>query len=270
MSANIYSKKWLDQVFEKHNKNYGAYYLRLHADDYTIAGLIFSLATVSVIILFPVLVKYFSGNNSANAINPFDQPFTLTEVVLPEKPFEIKVAKPAAATFPISKSDIVKPVIVNDANANNKRVTDPDENPNHLNGNPGNTFVSDTAIADLTGGTGSTTLPSVDTTIFRGGVEVMPEFPGGEKAMLQFLTGHLKYPAEHISDRISGVVYLSFVINKEGSVTSIETLKGIKESRDFENEARRVVAMMPNWIPGRQNGHNVNVYFTLPVRFSVR
>ena len=96
-------------------------------------------------------------------------------------------------------------------------------------------------------------------------VEQMPEFPGGSEAMNKFLSDNLHYPSQAEKDSVSGTVYLRFVVETSGRVSNIKVLRGIGGGCD--EEAVRVVKLMPDWIPGRQNGKKVDVQFTLPIRF---
>jgi protein TonB len=99
-------------------------------------------------------------------------------------------------------------------------------------------------------------------------VEQMPAFPGGDAALLQYLSKNLKYPAVAQENGIQGKVIVRFVVSKTGDVGNVEVLKGIDPSCD--KEAIRVVKMLPKFIPGKQNGNNVPVYYMLPVTFSLR
>lgn len=270
MTTNIYSNEWLDQVFEKRNKNYGAYYLRAHADDYTVKGLFIASSLVIALFVLPVLASVMRGDvpltklNGEHTLAVVDMPVTI-----PPTPEIIKPQSASAA--PKLRSDLFKPIIVSD-----ETPIDKDEHKdllNSANNNPNAILNGTGLITDTATGTGTgngLSLASIDTTIYRGGVEIMPQFPGGESALMHYLQSNLKYPRNLIEDKITGTVYLSFIVNKDGDVTGIDILRGVRESKDFENEAKRVVAMMPKWKPGRQNGQNVNVYFMLPISFSLR
>lgn len=95
-------------------------------------------------------------------------------------------------------------------------------------------------------------------------VEQMPEFKDGEKAMFRFLADNYKIPALARENGIEGTIYVAFVINKDGEVRDVTIKRGI--SGGCNEEAVRVVSMMPKWKPGRQNGKAVNVAFTLPIK----
>jgi protein TonB len=99
-------------------------------------------------------------------------------------------------------------------------------------------------------------------------VEEMPEFPGGQVAMLKFIGKHLRYPSSAQAKGISGVVYVSFVISPEGQVTKAEVMKGIDTACD--EEALRVINKMPTWKPGRQSGRTVPVRYSFPIRFAMQ
>lgn len=96
-------------------------------------------------------------------------------------------------------------------------------------------------------------------------VNEMPKYPGGEDALRSFISESVKYPAEAISERLSGKVYVSFVISENGEVANCEVVRGVAESLD--TEALRVVNSLPKWTPGKMNGRAVNVQYTVPISF---
>ena len=96
-------------------------------------------------------------------------------------------------------------------------------------------------------------------------VEQMPEFPGGESALNKFLHDNIRYPAVASENGIAGAVYLTFVVSKDGKISDVRVIRGIGGGCD--EEAIRVVKLMPRWIAGRQNGVSVPVQFNLPIRF---
>lgn len=98
--------------------------------------------------------------------------------------------------------------------------------------------------------------------------EVMPEFPGGLSALYEFLKDNVNYPEFAKKVNIQGTVYVSFVVEKDGSVSNVEILRGIGGGCD--EEAVRVVKSMPPWKPGRQMGRPVRVAYKLPIRFTLK
>lgn len=95
--------------------------------------------------------------------------------------------------------------------------------------------------------------------------EVMPRFPEGEEAMMKFISDNLRYPPKASEICFQGRVVVRFLITKTGTIKDAEVIRGIHPI--FDKEALRVIKSMPDWIPGRQNGENVDVYFTLPILF---
>jgi len=99
-------------------------------------------------------------------------------------------------------------------------------------------------------------------------VEQMPKYTGGEKAMLEFIQKNLKYPESAEKNNIEGRVIIRFIVGADGAVSDVELIRGISPEADAE--AVRVIKAMPNWIPGKQKGKAVPVYFTLPIVYSLK
>ena len=93
----------------------------------------------------------------------------------------------------------------------------------------------------------------------------MPSFPGGMQALNKYLKDNLRYPTIAAENGVSGRVVLRFVVSKSGKIENVEVLGPV--DRALDEEAVRVVKSMPAWVPGKQNGNAVAVYYTLPVPF---
>lgn len=98
-------------------------------------------------------------------------------------------------------------------------------------------------------------------------VEVNPSFVGGLSEMYKFLSKTLKYPSAAQRNNVEGRVYLNFIVERDGSITDINVLKSVGFGCD--EEAVRAVKLMPKWTPGKQNGRNVRVKYTIPVTFKL-
>ena len=99
--------------------------------------------------------------------------------------------------------------------------------------------------------------------------EVMPEFPGGQEALLQFLSKSIKYPTEAFEKKEEGRVSLTFIVEKDGSISDIKVVRSISPSLDAE--ALRVVKLMPKWTPGKnKSGEIIRVAYTVPVIFRLQ
>ena len=98
-------------------------------------------------------------------------------------------------------------------------------------------------------------------------VEIMPDFPGGDEARIKFLQEHLQYPKFAREAGLEGKVFVGFVVEPDGRLTNFSITRGVAPILD--DEALRVVKMMPRWIPGKQRGKSVRVQFSLPITFTL-
>ncbi len=98
-------------------------------------------------------------------------------------------------------------------------------------------------------------------------VDVMPAYPGGDNELFRFLSKNIRYPADAVRQRLKGRVICTFVVNRDGSISDAEVIRGVDTLLD--QEALRVVSSMPNWKPGKKNGQTVRVKYTLPVQFKL-
>ena len=99
-------------------------------------------------------------------------------------------------------------------------------------------------------------------------VEVMPQFPGGQIAMLQYLMKNIKYPEQAMKEGIQGRVAVRFIVEKDGSISDVKPVLSVHPL--LNKEAVRVVESMPKWTPGKHNGKPVRVRFNLPVMFKLK
>ena len=99
-------------------------------------------------------------------------------------------------------------------------------------------------------------------------VEQPPTFKGGNDSLMRYLESHIKYPQEAFKKKISGKVFVMFVINKTGKIEQVKTISSAKGG-GLEEEAMRVISAMPDWNPGKQNNKFVLVQYTLPVKFTL-
>ena len=98
-------------------------------------------------------------------------------------------------------------------------------------------------------------------------VENMPEFPGGDLGLMKFIQKNVKYPAIAKEYNITGKVYVSFIVDKQGKVTNVKIVRGVDKNLDAE--ALRVVSLLPKYKPGKQRGKSVRVMFTIPINFTL-
>ena len=116
-------------------------------------------------------------------------------------------------------------------------------------------------------------VPSMDELAQKGtdhvyqAVDEMPQFPGGNRAMMAYIGQNIKYPAEAVAKGIEGRVLVQFVVNKEGDLQDIKVMKSIDSLLD--QEAIRVISSMPKWTPGKLKGEAVNIQYVLPIQFNI-
>jgi len=100
-------------------------------------------------------------------------------------------------------------------------------------------------------------------------VEQSPEFPGGMDRLAGWLGTNIKYPSAASAAKLEGTVYVSFVVERDGSITGVKVIKPEEKMKELEEEAVRVVRSMPKWKPGKSHGEKVRVQFVLPIVFAL-
>lgn len=99
-------------------------------------------------------------------------------------------------------------------------------------------------------------------------VEQMPEFPGGKEAFSQFMAKHMKYPPSLVEQGVEGIVYIRFIVHSNGALSSFQILRS--PNPELSKEGLRLMKLMPNWVPGKNMGKTVPVYYNVPVRFKLQ
>ena len=97
--------------------------------------------------------------------------------------------------------------------------------------------------------------------------ESVPEFPGGNRQMFAFIFRHFSYPVTALRDKVEGKIIVTFVVHNDGKVGNIQVKQGVR--RDLDQEIVRIIASMPEWVPGYQNGKAVNVAYNVPINLSI-
>jgi periplasmic protein TonB len=253
------TEKTLDEIiFEKRNKDYGAYALRKSYSKNMIRAMVISFTLFLMGVSIPLIASYMSEEKYVNEKKEveikMDRPKNKVVIKMPEAPKPIEKKAPA-----------YRPPVVT---SNPDDVTDElDDLMNKtVNTNIGDTIGNTVVIPEvsddkkpLDDDEGSTP-PTI--------VSEMPEFPGGDVARIKFFSENIKYPIAAREIGVQGPVYFTFVVEKDGSISNIKMLRGIGAGCD--EEALRVVSMMPKWKPGRQNGREVRVQFNLPISFVLK
>jgi periplasmic protein TonB len=263
---DLYEDRWIDIVFANKNKEYGAYQVRKNYARNIMLGIIFAIVFFTLAVSAPLIVRLLT--NTLDELNK--KKVVNTEVTLAEPPpVDEKTPPPPPAPPPPPLRSTIKftpPVIkpdeeVDEPPPTQEQLKEVDAGTKTVEGDPN----ADVDLSGLEGdGTGDV-LEEPDQVFIS--VEQMPEYPGGEGALLKEIASKIKYPAIARENNIEGTVYMSFVVNKEGVVTNVKVLRGIGGGCD--EEATRVIKSLSKFTPGKQNGRAVQVQYNVPVRFKL-
>ena len=271
-SNNFKNKSYLDILFEGRNKKYGGYELRTMYPVRARRATIMTVAALLLLIAYPVIAGLLKGKGE-----PLPPPPKISEVALTEPP-PIDEKEPPPPPPPSEPPPPVKPTVqfTPPVIAKDEEVKETERPPDvkeledkaaGLTTQEGDPNGIDPGIIDNPGtgsGTGPIETPKQQVFTY---VEQMPEFPGGEAKMMQFLSNNLNYPSAAREAGQEGRVIVKFVVNEDGTITGVQIVRGF--GYGSEEEAKRVVSKMPNWTPGKQNGKAVKVEFSLPIRFKL-
>lgn len=270
---NLNSAEWCDLVFDGRNKRYGAYRLRQTSSKRYVVAFLIMLAFVILVALLPKLYGVVENLAKRN-LGPMEEVIELDNIPIEEQvPDENIIKQEIAPPPPPLKSTIqfVPPVIVKDEEVtDNEMKTQEDILQSDLQ-----VSVADVKGTDEEHGIDIAELEKNKVIIEEAPVEKPfevveqnPSFPGGLAELNKFLSDNIRYPVIAQENGIQGRVIIRFVVSKTGEISDVQVMRGVDPSLD--KEAVRVVQSMPKWIPGRQRGQAVPVYFTLPVVFRLQ
>ncbi len=272
---DLISGEWTDIIFAGRNQSYGAYALRKGTGK---RNLIAIIAVIILAILCQVGITIKNAADEAAAKRAaMNQITELTALEQPKK--EVKVEQKKIEIEPEQVVEKVKssikftaPVIKKD-----DEVKEEDELKTQDELMDTKTAIGsfDVQGNDETGGeilkakeVIAQPEPKEEENKVFDVVEQMPEFPGGQAALMEYLSKNVKYPVVAQENGVQGRVVVSFVVERDGSVTDVQVVKSVDPSLD--REAVRVISSMPKWIPGKQNGQAVRVKYNVPVSFRLQ
>jgi protein TonB len=276
--VDLTSNEWTDLVFQSKNKEYGAYPLRRNTGKRNMW---------SIIIMFLAAILGFSAFTIVKTIQANARVENTQEVVLSdiaekkekpkvEKKPEIKIPEQQKMPEKVASSvKFTEPVIKKDNQVKEDNQLKQQEDLNEsttkigaldVKGNDEGGEVLKVERAEI-----EQPKPEPqkveDNKVFDV-VEQQPAFPGGQGALLSWLSQNIHYPAVAEENGIQGRVVVSFVVEKDGSISNVQVVRGVDPSLD--KEAARVVKSMPKWTPGKQNGQAVRVKYNVPVTFKLQ
>lgn len=258
-TENSASKNWDDLVFENRNHEYGAYAIRKSYADNVLSGAFFSVSIGALVLLIPFLSSFMRGEDVPLIPNlPLDDLTTVfiqpppievipPTLVAPAPPSEIRNLPPRVTTQP---TEVLLPTNIEVA-ASLPGTTDTE----------GNVPTAVPSVAPIE----PPAIVAPPSILDRA--EIMPSYDGGLEALYRFIQRKMRYPAVAARNEIEGTVFISFVIDASGKVVNVGILRGINS--DLDKEAARVIAILPDWKPGKQHDKNVSVRMTLPIKFQL-
>ena len=274
--VDLRDNNWVDLVFEGRNKEYGAYVLRKDTGKRNVK---------SMLLVFAVIIAIMAAVAAKVAIeNAFPKKVAMeTDVELSklaqkkeakvEKKAPVKVEEQKVVEKVKSSVKFTPPVIKKDSEVKPEEELKSQEDLNKTKTAIGSFDVkgNDEAGGEVLKAKEVIAQPEPpkeeETKVFDV-VEVMPSFPGGQAALFEWLSKNIKYPVVAEENGVQGRVIVTFVVERNGSITDVQVVKSVDPSLD--KEAVRVVKAMPHWIPGKQNGSAVRVKFTVPVTFRLQ
>ncbi|MGQ7855405.1 energy transducer TonB [Pedobacter sp. WC2501] len=276
-SINVYKTEWLDLVFANRNKNYGAYDLRSKSSKIMtralfVSGSLFVLACFSPLIYAKLVPKEEAVVETAKIIDLTDVIHQMKpDMPKPEEKSEPKKAEPVkvktiaipSQVVVVNKTELPPPPTVDDIKLAVISATTQDgvvapaavvtENKAKGSGDGSGTAKEGTGTAE-------------DKEIYLGADEY-PEFTGGAKAWSKYMERNLRYPSRAQDEGAAGKVFVSFVVEKDGSITDVSVIKGIGFGCD--EEAIKVIKKSPLWKPGKNKGIPVRVRYNMAINFQI-
>ena len=278
--VNLSSREWCDLVFEGKNKDFGAYVIRTESTKrhnkavlWTLIGtIIFGLISFGFVKANQYLEEKKLAEQGEQKVvfidmtNEADEP--KQEIIEQKKPEVLQ--EEVLKTYTATELQIVEDKNVREED----EIVSQDER-----------MQTDAFAGSVTNSEGTTNLNNFKEQINEVvieekepaaekpaevfiSVEQMPQFPGGEAALLKYLSSHINYPPMAAESNIQGRVVVQFVVDKTGKVGEVTVVRSV--DKELDREAVRVCKSLPKFVPGRQNGQPVSVWYTLPVTFKLQ
>jgi periplasmic protein TonB len=275
---DLYDPKWVDMVFDGKNKTYGAYQLRKGTSGRNIKSLIILVIAAALVggFLAWKVIEQKQAEQQAAYMEAMELSKLQKEAKKNEKKEVIKPKVEPKKEIPVARQTqkFTAPVIKKDELVKEEnQIKQMDKLDDKVAvGTENHEGTKDRNVEAVRNDIAVNTPPpapkeEVTNKVFDV-VEVMPSFPGGQGALLSYLSSHVKYPVVAQENGVQGRVTVSFVVERDGSITDVHVVRSVDPSLD--REAARVVSSMPNWQPGKQNGSAVRVKFNVPVQFKLQ
>jgi periplasmic protein TonB len=254
MKLDIFTNLWLDIVFEGRNKKYGAYELRKENPKTAVKSLVIGTVIFSLLVSAPLIASFLPDFGKGD--ESLDTKIVTVKLKAPEKPKD-NLPPPPPPPPKVDQVKFVKPVV-----AKAEEVTEEPPKVEEIKDKKiGAETIKGDPDAELTVEPVGNGPEPIDETIYSSaGLEVQPEFPGGIGNFYKGIARNYVYPE---GEEINGKVVVSFVVEKDGSLTDIKVLRDLGYGTGAE--AIRVLKKLPKWSPGEQNGRKVRASYVLPI-----
>ena len=278
--VDLTSREWSDIVFEGRNKEYGAYVLRVNSKRRHMKAAIWTLIglfAIGIAVSSYLSVQAYIAEQEAKITDQLDQQMVELADTQEEEEEEIqeKVEMPEPEALPEEILNTVKVTELLISKDEDVKAEDEIKTQDELK-------ETETAFGatDFDKGTDDRNVvreykneviveekkPEPEQ-VFTA-VEQMPQFPGGDAALMKFLSSNINYPQVAMENGVQGRVIVQFVVTKNGTVGEVKVIRSV--DRDLDKEAIRLCKSLPKFIPGKMNGQAVNVWYTLPITFKLQ
>lgn len=257
MKLDLLNSQWLEIVFEGRNKSYGAYELRKSNSKTSTRAFIFGALVFSFLVSIPMLARLIPDSTGDD--DSLDKKIVTVKLPPKEKPKE-NLPPPPPPPPKVDQVKFVKPVVakaeeVTEEPPKIEEIKDKKLGAETIKGDP------DAELTVEPVGNGPKDVVEEDNNIYNtAGIEVKPDFPGGIEKFYKYISKNYQVPEE---EGLKGKVFVSFVVEKDGSLTDIKVIRDIGYGTG--KEAIRVLKTCPKWNPGEQNGKKVRVLYSLPI-----
>ena len=280
--VDLSSKEWRDIVFEGKNKEFGAYEMRCDSVKRHNRAMIIVIIALAIILTFLILYMkgVFATPEEAETVATVDVELTnmdvedvqeeedvMEQIDIPEPEPEIQQIEEDVKQQLLTEAVIVDVVDEDKKMQDQEKIKEDDSKISIKNVAEGaEDFTSqdqmkkDVIVVEEP--------VKVEPEKIFDAVEQMPTFPGGDAALYKFIGDNLVYPVQAAEEGVSGRVTIRFVVERDGTVSQVTVARGKHPALD--KEAKRVVSKLPKFIPGKQNGQTVRVFYTLPINFKLQ
>ncbi len=279
---NLSSREWCDLVFEGKNKDFGAYVIRTESTKRHNKAVLWSIIGT---IIFGLLAfgyvkacQYIEERRIAEWGEQIDVIVDMSQEAEDPEPEQerLEQEKPEVLQDVLNSIKVTELQIVEDNEVNREdEILSQDEieqtnkafGQTNVDNGQDNRAQFQTAVDEVVVEKKEEKPKEVKEEIHTL-VEQMPQFPGGDAALMKYLSSHINYPPMAAENNVQGKVILQFVVEKDGRVGEVKIARSV--DKDLDKEAIRVVKSLPKFTPGRQNGYPVRVWYTLPVNFKLQ